>query len=697
MPDSIDIPLPFTAIARNGLSLLLSHGKRYDMSTEFANQLTVDGVPILSGPIQFWAQRVGGSLQQITAAPTVTAEEPGLITLAWEFDGNGFSASGTTKIYCEGRIQFDFRLTPDVSTYWEKVYWIVPFAAGIAEFMTKQPRYNGTEHNGKTIPWNYQDPGQTYPGWNASFNFPRAVFVHNETHGFAWAQDSDANYAPSTGDADGTRRATMSVTASEFRIDIIRKSTASFASATINPLTYRMHIMACPPKTLSASEQLSRFGEESSTPALTQYRPLTEETGTYRWHGAGVFIDPSLKATQRTARLARGLGDMIDLIYNNWATAEPTWNSAWQAPYVSGWINNPALGGYPQFPQYSTDQAGVEYYSLISAKLTAEYQTNYLTRLDQVLPLTDAIYIDVTDYKVESLGIDAFGRGAYLANVTDNCNFVRRIATKVHAEGKKLLSHAQSDLCPMRDCFFDWVLPGEQWNDDLSALSNNAYRRFHADGITENQWRAEMCPQALGTHIVMLPQWAEASNTTTDEWFMTEVMAARCVKHQLGIWYTNIARAPIRRLFAAQKQYIAGRSLAYQSPWSATLATTADSNARVATYASGNVLVAIVINEADTDRTVAITLSRAAVSATIRYAGTGQSPAEGRASPGYTAGISGSGTSYSIGVGRKNMTMVEFELTAPPVPRLPPKLVGLLNWIKKLKSTQGSPARLKGN
>jgi hypothetical protein len=695
MTDTIDIPAPFTPISRSGLALTLSGNRVYTMSSVFCSQMSVDGVSILSGPIQLWAQRTGGSLQQITATPSVTASESGMVTLGWTFAGDGYTARGEIKVYCEGRIQVAFELDPDASTAWDKLYLIVPLDSDIPQYMTKQPRYNGTETNAQAIPWEFKDPGQTYPGWNASYSFPRAIWVHNETHGFAWAQDTDANYQTSNNDGDGSRRARMAVTngtatglagTNQFRIDIIRRTT----SATATTLTYRMHFMATPPKSLDPDDLLTRLGEESSDPALTQYRPLTEESGTYRWHGAGVFINPTLKAAQRAARIERGLGDMIDLIYNNWATAEPTWDSDWQAPYLSGWINDPELGGYPQYPQYSTDQAGVEYYSLISAKLSdPDYQQNYLDRLDEVLPLTDAIYIDVTDYKVESQSLDAFGRGYYTAVVGVNCDFVRKIAARVRAAGKKLLSHAQGDFCPMRDCFFDWVLPGEQWSDDLSSLSGNAYRRFYVDEIDEAQWKAEMNAQALGTHIVMLPAYAESSHTTTAEWFMTEAMAAQCVLNQVGIWYTNIARAPIRRLFAAQKQYMTGRGLEYSSPSRATLCTTADANARVATYAVDNVLIAAIVNMSDTDRTVEVSLSRSATASAIRYAGTGQSTAESRPSPGYTATIEGSGRTFSVGVGRKNLTLVEFTL-APPTNVLALVLAALKNKLSGGRSGVGN-------
>jgi hypothetical protein len=693
---SIDIPAPFSAIARSGPVLLLSGGKRIDLSTLFGSQFSIGGVSLLSRPIELWAQRTGGTLQQITATPVVTAEEPGMITLGWNWVGNGFSASGTILVYAEGRIQYDFRLTPDVATKWDKLYWIVPFADGLAELMTKFPRENTTETNAKAIPWDYTPVGSATPGWGSSATFPRTLWIHNETHGIAWGMDSDACVAPSIGDADGSRRARIAVTADELRFDIIRATTPVFAGATANPLEYRFHLMPCPPKQLDPATFMDRFGDEGSTPALTNYRPLTEETGHYLWMGSGVMIDEAAAAILRAARLARGLKDMRYFAFGLAPNRAPGWNPAYKCNVGDtnkGYQNDPNGLGYPQYPQYHD---GVAYYSLEPAIIAnIDFQDWRLSELADVVNLTDAYYFDLTDYKVQAESLDAFGRTCFRYGITETCDYARRVSAQIHGAGKKMLSHPQGDFCPMRDCFFDWVLPGEQWRDEIGNLSGNARRRFYLDGLPEAQLRAELCAVALGTNIVLLPGWVETDYLTTDEWQMTETMGTMASMHGVGIWHSTTARAAMRRLFTAQKQ-LAGQPLVYTSPWSTSLVSTADANARVATFQVGNTLVAEVINLSDTDRTIAITLARAATSQSILYWGTGQSPAESRPAPGYTATLSGNSQAFNVGVARKNSTQVLFELAPVATPKLPTKLVGLLNLLRILRGVGGSVPKLVG-
>lgn len=706
----VDLPPPFTAIVRNGLTLSLSNNRSYNMDGAFPRQLSVRGVNLLSGPIELWAKRTGGTLQQITATPTVTAEEDGLVTLGWSFTGVGISATGTIKVYAEGRMQFDVTITPTAATLWEQVYFIIPLATGIAQYLTKQPRFNATEPNYQALPWDYRDPGQTYYGWSASNTFPRSLWIHNESVGLVWGMDSDKNINSNIGDTSGSnpgsRRARIAIAndtpiglaaANQLRFDMVRN--VSLVS-TANPLVYRFHLMATPPKALSGDEHLQLFGEEGSTPALTSYRPLTEEGGIFRWQGSGVIINPTAAAASRTARLARGLKDLIYMTYSVFPDVAPGFNAAWKCTVGSlnaGWVNNPAAGGYPQYPQFSTDNLGLQYYSLAATIIAnTDYQTYVLGKVDDALAQSDGIYWDVTDYRFQEYETDAWGRGAYRISITETCDFVRRIAAKIHGAGKKMLSHAQGDFCPMRDCFFDWVLPGEQWRDEIAALSGNTKRRFYQDTLSEAQRRAELSPKALGTAIMFLPGWIESSYPTTSEWLQSEVMAGICLIHNCCLWHTTESLLAMQPLFSALKNFKAGKSLTHTPPWTNTLVTSSDPNVRISTWSEGNSLLAAIVNLSDSDRTSPITLSRPASSKALRYAATAQSPAEGRAAPGYTATISGSGRSFNVGVGRKVMTLVEFTFTPTSADITPRQLYGLINLIRKLSGAYGAPRKLTG-
>jgi hypothetical protein len=708
---AIDVPSPFSAIGRSGLNLTLSNSRRYNMSSIFGDQYSVAGVSILSGPITLHAQRQGGILQEITATPTVTAEEAGMVTLGWSFAGVGFSASGTTKIYADGRVQFDFSILPAAATKWDKLYWVVPLADGIAEWLTVNPRYDTTETNSKTIPWDYQQPGASLPGWAASNTFPRVVLIHNDANGFCWAMDSDANIAPSISDADGSRRARMSVADDVFRFDMIRTTTPSFSAATAEALEYRFHIMPCPPRSLDAEGFLERFGVENSNPSLTNYRPLTEETGHYHTMGSGVMINETTANSNRAARLAVGLKDLRYVVFMLRPNAESGWNSAWKCTVGAantGYQNNPLAEGFPQYPAYSVDNLGVTYYSLDPAliDLTA-YQDWVIAQLEPLLDKTDGFYWDVTDFKIQESALDKFGRAYFRFSVTATCDFSRRLSAYLKSRGKKLLSHAQGDVCPMRDCFYDWVLPGEQWADDIGNLSGNARRRFYLDSLPEDQLRAEIAPLVWGVHVIIIPGWTETDYLTTDEWFMTEVMAAVCLMHGAGNWLSTQAKKALQPLFQAIKNFAAGRQLTYTPPWHNTLVTCGDSSVRIATFSVANDVLAAVINTSDANISAAVSIAgRSAASSAIRYAGRAQSPAEGRPSPGYTAAISGSDQSFTVGVARKVATLVEFNLV-PQAPSLLPAelfggsdsktpIVGGADPVAQLVGSAGSPPVLIG-
>lgn len=652
---------PWGPLTRNGLLVRATPNKLFDFShAPFADQFTVNGQNILTGPITLQVQgSTGGDvLQTVTAVPTVSSENDEQITLAWTWNGlNNIGASGTITVNYDGVVQYDFALKRTVSKRFKKVTLSIPVIPEIARYLLRWPRVGTDDLNVQ----NYGDAGgyETWSyTWANSVNWPKQLCLHNTKFGLEWLTDSDRNCGM-TGYAGSTATITANATTGVLTINLINDN---FPGNGTTDLNYTMWLTPLPIKNIPSDHNLPRLGDCGTTPANTQFRPLTEECPDmhFKYVGSltkrdGSYGTPSQTFDQkRTARLARGLGAPGYVSINNWAEADPDYNPAWYLrPGFSGYTVNCA-GGSP-YGFVTIDCRGTGFEDVVTQRVT------------NALAYCEGIYYDTAQPPYLPAALDDAGVNRHAYPIAMNRHLYRKLQLLVQDESQHTFVHAGQDILAAVHGCCDYSVGGEEYRNDIEGLGNTTgRRRWYHEYLAPHYWRGEQAVMsAMGLKQVLIPQLATGDYNTSNERIATEVFLSSCASHNLGVWQSFSLAAVVSEYFDALIEFGLDSAARFVGYWELDEALAVnnetDEDSQLSHFLAGNKLLLVCANIQDTDRAIPVHLLARATSNRILYRSTGTSVNEGRTTP-YVGVVTGSEQDYTVGVSRHGLTLVEFTL-----------------------------------
>ncbi len=675
---TVPIPSPWSPMSRSGTTVNLSGNRTYSFATPFGTSFTMGTQEILSAPATLKLQSsTGGGLQTVTATPTLYSEQDGQIKYNWAWTGtNNIGAHGTITIEADGCIRQQFTLTRVNSQQFSKITLTIPLTPALCQFLKKYPRINYShptqDLSGGTWEWTF---GATYEAAaRFSFEFPRVLQIHDSNYGLEWAMESDEFWAGNAGAADSS--ITLDTTTGLFVLNICNGAWPF--SASDYDLTYDFFFTPLPTK--SQNENLIRVGDCGDTPAVTEFRPITEECDSSPWKYQGSLVPrtgpyvylsavPAVAntfANHRANLLARGLKTAGYTSWGIWPNADPAWVEAWR-------LND----GFTQ-TVYKVDCDGVTQYQIrgVDPSILA-FRTMGLARWAAAIhggaQVCDWLYFDVTNLSHASTTYtDVTGRARYRYFIRYPRELARDCQVICQTYGAKVISHAQCDWVACIHSFFDYNTPGENHDHWISLESDgNVRRRYFLGTFPQVNWRTELPTKVLGLPSMFIPR-ISPTDTGAGEDFATEVcIAATCI-HNVGYWKSFGSTTPALRYFTAIRNFDMTDATFYGYWETYPPVATADASAYVSSWVKGSSLMIAVVNMLDTDRNIVITTVDDTDTPLIRYSGYGLSVLESRTTP-YTAAVTTSDTNeYTVGVGRYNLTLLEVAITpTPPDPVVP--------------------------
>lgn len=695
---TVPIPSPWSPMSRSGTTVTLSGSRTYSFATPFGTQFTLGSQNILSAPITLKLQASsGGSLQTVTATPTIYSEQDGQIVYNWAWTGtNGIGAHGTITVEADGCIRQQFTLTRSTSQKFSAIKLTVPITPALCQFLMKYPRIgygHATEDlSGGTWERTWQN---TYEGSiHYSAEWPRVLKIHNGSYGLEWAMETDAFWAGYAGSSNAS--ITLDTATGYFVLNVCNGAWPT-SNGTYD-MTFDWFFTPMPTKT--QNENVIRVGDCGDSPSVTEIRPITEEcSGSSAWKYQGSLIaregsfsygstgsgaTTATFAAHRANLLARGFTTAGYTSWGIWPNADPAWVEAWRLNdgFTTGYTVN--CDNVTTYQLRGVDSSFLAFRTMALARWAAAIHGG--------AQVCDHLYFDVTNLsRSASTTTDATGVGRYNYLIRYPRELSRDCQVLCQTYGAKVISHAQSDWVACIHSFFDYHTPGEQHSHAIDAEADgNTRRRFYLATVPQLNWRTELSTKILGQPSMFLP---EVTDTGVNEDFATEVCIAATAIHNLGYWKSFGTTAPALRYFTAIRNWGMTDATFYGYWETYPPVATADSNAYVSSWVKGSSMLVAIVNMLDTDRNIVITTTGGTESPVIRYAGTGVSVLESRSA--YTAAVSTTDTNeYTVGVGRYNMTLLELTVTStppdPPSPGTPTSSFGRPRVLPEVYQRKGN-------
>jgi hypothetical protein len=650
----------------------LSHSRTYVFNTPFGSQFFMKSQAILSAPATLKLEASsGGGLQTVDVVPTWLFNTGGQARWSWSWTGtNGIGARGTITVEADGAIRQQFTLVRTTSQKFNKISLTFPITPSLCQYLMKYPRigYGHATEDLTSGTWE-RVWGDTYEGSvHYSNEFPRVLKIHNGDYGLEWAMETDEFWAGNAGASDSS--ITLNTTTGEFVLNICNGAWPTVSD------TYDMSFdfWFTPLPTKPQNENIIRVGDCGDTPAVTEFRPMAEECagsspwkyqgslvareGSFTYSSTGVATSDTF-ANHRANLLARGLKTAGYTSWGIWPSADPS--------YVSGWYRTE--GFLTATLPYTINCNTVDTYTLPGVDCAQEsFKAMALARWESAVfgseQVVDHLYFDVTNLSRDTDGvIDQTGVRRYRYLIYAPREISRACQTICQSRGAKVISHPQSDWVACIHSFFDIHVPGEQHTHDITEETDGfVRRRFYLGSVPQKNWRTECSTKLIGMPSMFLP---EVIDTGSNEDFATEVCIAASALHNLGYWKSFGTTPPALRYFTAVRNFGMTDATFYGYWDAAAPALTDDADAYLACWTKGSSLLVAVVNMLDSDRDITITTVGTSTSPLIRYSGYGRSVIESRTTN-YEGAVASTDTNeYAVGVGRYNMTMVEFNYSAP--------------------------------
>lgn len=687
---AVPIPAPWSAMTRSGTTVNLSHGRVYSFATPFGTQFTVGGQQLLASPITLVLQTrsggVNGTLQTVSATPTLTHEEGGQIVYDWTWSGaNGAGAHGTITIEADGAIRQQFTITRSSAVYWNKIQVNIPLNPSVCQYLWQFPRQSGST--------GAQDLSSTWEfvhqqGTTQSFEFPRVIKVHNGDVGLEWAMETDIHWGSYTSGELANGSIVVNPTTGVWELNICR---GQWPTSGTQNMDFDFWFTPLPTRPVG-DDTMQRWGETDDNPECTTIRPMGEECPSSFWQRQGSCIPregswgtkgPGNSAetfVEQRARLeAKGLELALYSSPQLWPDEDAEYDPSYKLD-----------DGYSG-SQYTLNCAGVDAYTFpIMDARVAGFQNMAFTRWEKAInPISPDnvakhIYFDQTNLESEPdfTVNEPAGVGRYKYIISGYREFMRRIYVMAQSYGAKVIQHPQCDFVAVVHNFADFTAPGEEHNTPAGALTQAQQLRYFTDHVEQRTYRTEMSPKIMGCAAVIIPRGVKITGVGED--FCTENCIAAICQHNLGYWKSFGNTAPAARYMRALKAFDTEDS-EFRGYWDSTAwLYTDDADALVACWRRGDNVLVAVTNMTETDRDITVISRVATRTPTWRYHGQGISTIDGRAAPGYLSNGTADGNNvatgvigwpyadtYTVGVARKNMTMftVEVSPTVTPTPQ----------------------------
>lgn len=412
-----------------------------------------------------------------------------------EYEGQGSFPGAGGRVTWQTSIEYDGLVVSDLTLYpppngWEIETLVleIPLRADLVRYIRVPKR----------VPWDGK-------AWRSGFQ--PYVWVGNDTEGFDWFFDSDANWVFDPDDKP--TKITVEGDTATVRLRILTKATHAE-----KPMRYRFGFQATPIRPLMSNWRAFRYNSHPMK-HLTHIGYSASQSTQFALYDVA---HPEIYGPRRKKALAKPKSERVPCFVYGGALCTPNKNPTfdffkplWLNPFGGGFFNQ-RRKPHPLKPEGDTfaydlirvSQASsyTDYLMWQAENLTKNYGVScFYTDMDRLAP--DANRLHGCGYT------DAFGKSGATYHIVERRAFYKRLATIARnaPEGPGLyMAHSHDNLVLPYHGFADLFFPGEQYTHQL-------YKKpfFYLEELDPLAWRVELGSKASGINHVFLPEFVRGS------------------------------------------------------------------------------------------------------------------------------------------------------------------------------------------
>jgi hypothetical protein len=494
-----DVLEPWTSLRYDGVAAAEVWGRRYEFEGPLLAAVQNQQRPLLRAPMRLDLETSAGRAGLVSVASEAVEQAPA--RGAWR----GTSLMGATGVRVEWGVTLEYDglivtslafEPPAGGTLVERLRLEVPLRPDVVRYI--RGTHDGPAIRSGRVPWN----GRL---WQSGFE--PFVWVTNETEGFLYFSDSEANWVH----PEGAR--VVSVRGGDdagIALDLIQ-----------GPLhldrrvEYQLGFQATPVKPMLPDARAWNFGNFALAPdenALSWILGWAVHDGVFE-----VAAPAALRTFDRGWR-RRG----IKPFYYGAPSATPAlgatfhlFEDVWRSAYATSFAGAVAATAFhPALPPHrmvGVCPAAASFQDLLL------HQAETLVRSYGVAGIytdTDGVFAD--DNTLHGCGFeDAFGKRGLTFGILGKRRFAMRLAAVVRRAGPARahwMSHAHARLVPPVYGFADFWHPGEEL---AAAVGRDPW--FYVDALDATAWRVEYRGESSGIPHVFLPELASPPDRAASE------------------------------------------------------------------------------------------------------------------------------------------------------------------------------------